>query len=422
MNNTGKKILILGIVIAIAVASILAFYPTIVAPPTGVEVVNLHKQSVEEDINNFSNIQDYKFNDELYGKIIDKLDLYKDEEFMSESEIDYQIKSLVKKYVPIFIESCDEKFRASVWNEEDHKKILNRINQLKALRVDFGSAEVIVGSDLDNINRIEKVIYNYKKAKKVAEYIRFYSVDNANQKIEEADNYSKMTPLHNCTSLVNKLSKVKINIGNSHYSFVETEVNRMGNYRYMIESDFDKLTQEVYGKIAEYRNNKHKYGSTAKSEVALNDKARQFYDEAKIYFMRKEISINTNSQWVSMSSPSTLYRAYQSSSNYNRHSSDAMMYFTIKGYETFTFYVRSNGESAYDYVLVGLNQRPSLTSHYITTKDKPNSGTSFSNYTKVTIPYLSKTQTYTIYVVYHKDNSNNFGTDRGYVLIPYENN
>lgn len=38
MSNTGKKILILGIVIAIAIAGILAFYPTIVAPPTDVPV------------------------------------------------------------------------------------------------------------------------------------------------------------------------------------------------------------------------------------------------------------------------------------------------------------------------------------------------------------------------------------------------
>lgn len=53
MSNTGKKILILGIVIAIAIAGILAFYPTIVAPPTDVPVNNLHKSSLEANINGF---------------------------------------------------------------------------------------------------------------------------------------------------------------------------------------------------------------------------------------------------------------------------------------------------------------------------------------------------------------------------------
>lgn len=57
MSNTGKKILILGIVIAIAIAGILAFYPTIVAPPTDVPVNNLHKSSLEANINGFSDTE-----------------------------------------------------------------------------------------------------------------------------------------------------------------------------------------------------------------------------------------------------------------------------------------------------------------------------------------------------------------------------
>ena len=65
-----------------------------------------------------------------------------------------------------------------------------------------------------------------------------------------------------------------------------------------------------------------------------------------------------------MTSPSTSYRAYQSSSNYNRHNSDATMSFTIKGYDTFTFYIRSNGESNYDYVIVGLDKMPTIGDNY----------------------------------------------------------
>jgi hypothetical protein len=44
------------------------------------------------------------------------------------------------------------------------------------------------------------------------------------------------------------------------------------------------------------------------------------------------------------------------------------------------------------------------------------------NYSPVTLNNLTKSRTYTIYVVYHKDGSDNKGTDRGYVLIPYVNN
>ena len=123
-----------------------------------------------------------------------------------------------------------------------------------------------------------------------------------------------------------------------------------------------------------------------------------------------------------MISPSTLYRAYQSSSNYNKDNSEATMYFTINGYDTFTFYIRSNGESDHDYVMVGKDSRPTTSSNYTTTKGSPSSGTNLYNYKTVTLNNLSKSSTYTIYVVYRKDSSVSQGTDRGYVLIPYENN
>ena len=91
MNNTGKKILILGIVIAIAIAGILAFYPTIVAPPTDVSVNNLHKSSLETNLNGFSDTENTIFNDSIYNVVVDKLGMYKSEGFMTEEEIDYQI-------------------------------------------------------------------------------------------------------------------------------------------------------------------------------------------------------------------------------------------------------------------------------------------------------------------------------------------
>ena len=117
MSNTGKKILILGIVIAIAIAGILAFYPTIVAPPTDVPVNNLHKSSLEANINGFSDTENTIFNDSIYNVVVDKLGMYKSEGFMTEEEIDYQTKALVQKYLPIFTKLSHAKFGASTWRE-----------------------------------------------------------------------------------------------------------------------------------------------------------------------------------------------------------------------------------------------------------------------------------------------------------------
>lgn len=422
MNNTGKKILILGIVIAIAIAGILAFYPTIVAPPTDVPVNNLHKSSLEANINGFSDTENTIFNDSIYNVVVDKLGMYKSEGFMTEEEIDYQTKALVQKYLPIFTKLSHAKFRASTWRESDHKAMLNRIAHLRTLKVDYGETSAVAGSYETDLRRIEQIISNYKEAKKVASYSTFYSVSDANTKIQNAEKYRTMDPLSNCTDLTNKLAAVKSNIGNSHYYQVESKVNEMANYRNMTEEAFNSLMSTANSKIQEYDNNRSKYGYNAKTTDALKQKAAEYYRSAKEFYTRKEINISTNYQWTSMTSPSTSYRAYQSSSNYNRHSSDATMSFTIKGYDTFTFYIRSNGEPNFDYVIVGLDKMPTTGDNYKDTKGNAQSGTSLYNYSPVTLNNLTKSRTYTIYVVYHKDGSDNKGTDRGYVLIPYANN
>ena len=422
MNNTGKKILILGIVIAIAIAGILAFYPTIVAPPTDVPVNNLHKSSLEANINGFSDTENTIFNDSIYNVVVDKLGMYKSEGFMTEEEIDYQTKALVQKYLPIFTKLSHAKFRASTWRESDHKAMLNRIAHLRTLKVDYGETTAVAGSYEEDLRKIEQIISNYKEAKKVATYSTFHSVSDANAKIQSAEKYRTMSPLSNCADLTNKLAAVKSNIGNSHYYQVEAKVNEMANYRNMTEETFNALMSTTNSKIKEYDNNRSKYGSNAKSTESLKQRAADYARNAKEFFTRKEINISTNYQWTNMTSPSTSYRAYQSSSNYNRHNSDATMSFTIKGYDTFTFYIRSNGEPNFDYVIVGLDKMPTTGDNYKDTKGNAQSGTSLYNYSAVTLNNLTKSKTYTIYVVYHKDGSNNNGTDRGYVLIPYANN
>lgn len=421
MNTTGKKILILGIVIAIAIAGILAFYPTIVAPPTDVTVNNLHKSSLEANISGFSDTENTIFNDSIYNVVVDKLSLYKSEAFMTDEEIDYQTKALVQKYLPIFTKLCHAKFRASNWRESDHKAMLERIAHLRTLKVDYGETSAVAGSYETDLHRIEQIISNYKEAKKVATYSTFYSVSDANTKIQNAEKYRTMSPLSNCTDLTNKLAAVKSNIGNSHYYQVEAKVNEMANYRNMTEEAFNALMSTANSKIQEYDSNRSKYGYNAKTTDALKRRAAEHYRNAKEFYTRKEINITTNYQWTNISSPSSSYRAYQSSSNHNRGDSEATMYFTIKGYDTFTFYIRSYGESNHDYVMIGKDSRPTTSSNYANTKGSASPGTDLYNYKSVTLNNLSKSSTYTIYVIYRKDSTVNEGTDRGYVLIPYEN-
>lgn len=418
MSNTAKKILILTTVMILAVAGILVFYPTIVAPPGAVTAENLHIKDISSTLNGFSAQQTYVYNDSVYVTVTDKIELYRKESFLTGEEIDYQVKSLVQKYIPIFVELCYKKFNASAWRESDHTAIRKRINELKRLTVDGGRTKVVTGSYLTDLVNIEGIIDTYYEAKKAAALSSFVSVSDANSKITKAENYRNSPYIKNCTELVNKLAAVKVNIGNSHYFYVERQVATLRNYRNMTKDEFRSQVNAVNNKIQEYENNKSKYGSSAKVTKVLKDTAAELYREAMAYYEKPEIRIDTNGQWSSFSSPYSSYRGYLSSSNWHRASTNSTMSFTIKGYNSFTFKIRSNGEGNYDFVMVALNRLPLRDNNYSSTKGSP----SAFAYKDVTFTGLDKSTSYTVYVTYTKDGSNDYADDRGYVLIPYVTN
>lgn len=132
-------------------------------------------------------------------------------------------------------------------------------------------------------------------------------------------------------------------------------------------------------------------------------------------------SIDLQDQWRMSSAvknpDSSLYDGvYESFSNYNVNSSSATCVITINEYSNFKFYIRSYGEGSYDYVNVyDLDGANTIKA---TTKGKSNSGTTLSSYTLVEFTNLDGRE-HTIKIVYLKDSSGNSGTDRGYLMIPY---
>jgi hypothetical protein len=139
-------------------------------------------------------------------------------------------------------------------------------------------------------------------------------------------------------------------------------------------------------------------------------------------------TIDLNNQWeltTAISNPdSTLYDGvYQSFSNKGVNNSAALMYIDIVGYSSFKFYVRSNAESTYDFVVVSnldstlTNGTTSGSAVKMTTSGKQQSGTSINSYTLVEFTGIDM-GAHRITVMYRKDSSSNSGDDRGYVLIP----
>ena len=424
MKNIGSKILILGFVIAVAVAGVLVFYPTIVKPPVDVAMNNPHTANAEATIGDFvENVNDFAHNDSLFYAMVDKLEVYRLEKYLTEDELDKQTLSLVRSYVPIFRKWCNSKFGESTWNaKEDHPRMQKRIADVRALTIGPENARVTAVSDTheDDLEYVETVIRDYNKATEVAKSSSFVSVDKTKKTIDEANKYYNKEPLDNCKELRTKLSEVKVKIGKSHYAKVEAKVEELALYRYKTEDSFNALKETAKSMIEEYDSNRYIYGSSAKTSDDLWRKYNSYI---------KFIDINPNSQWEYIDSPDSSYRALQSYYNKGRDGYNATMYFDISGYDEFTFYIRSYGETDHDYVNVykvlktnSLGSYPPTSSYCRgSTYAKSTSGTSIYYYTPVKYTDLDRNQTYRIYVVYQKDNLYSYYDDRGYVLIPYAN-
>ena len=137
----------------------------------------------------------------------------------------------------------------------------------------------------------------------------------------------------------------------------------------------------------------------------------------------KNYTVDLNNQWQTSSDianpDSTSYDGvYESNSNYHVSNGVATMSINIVGYDSFKVLVRSNGESNYDYVIVGkIDAQPTTSDYQADTKGAATGGTAVSDYKEVMFSGLGGTG-HIIYIAYRKDNSSDSGTDRGYVLIP----
>lgn len=97
----------------------------------------------------------------------------------------------------------------------------------------------------------------------------------------------------------------------------------------------------------------------------------------------------------------------------------------IFGYESFKLYIRSYAQSSYDYVMVSqLDQTINGSTSYSNTtlvkahtRGNQKRGTAISDYTLVEFTGIDGGE-HLITVVYRKDTSGNSYDDRGYVLIP----
>lgn len=178
--------------------------------------------------------------------------------------------------------------------------------------------------------------------------------------------------------------------------------------------------------------------STAIQDI-VNEEQNQVANFLDATTVAKSVTVEPtySGGWVldNTNNPSTsLYNMYKSNTNKGVSNSVDMMKVTFKGYDSFTIYIRSYGETYWDYVVAsslnyvlpttsssypgGSTSSPTMSGAAAMTKNNSQSGTALSYYTPVTYSNLDPNTQYYITVAYRKDGSGNQNDDRGYVLIP----
>lgn len=150
------------------------------------------------------------------------------------------------------------------------------------------------------------------------------------------------------------------------------------------------------------------------------------YNETISLNLPSSVVIDLNDEWITGTtnpSPSKYY-SFESRESKGVDNSGDYIFLKIKGYTTYTLFIRSNGENRSDYVMVS---KPDASITYLTeyndtnvyahTYTSANAGTGLTAYTEVTFTGLTKEE-HTITIVYKKDSADSQGSDAGYVLIP----
>lgn len=165
--------------------------------------------------------------------------------------------------------------------------------------------------------------------------------------------------------------------------------------------------------------------------ITVTDKLTGLQSTCSVLVINRSYSVILNSQWrlsTSIYTPdASIYDGvYESYSNKGINDSYARMYIDIVGYKRFKFYIRSDAEGIFDYVMVSqLNKTITGTTSYDNTslvkshtRGNQNSSTNISGYKLVEFTNIDETRTHRITIVYRKDSSTSSGSDRGYLLIP----
>lgn len=281
--KTSVKILLLVLFSIGAIAGVLVFAKTRVAPPSNLELVDQYSINLESSCATFDTIKDFIDSRMEYIRLDDKLNRFLSENTIDAKHSDEYRKKIDETYGKSLKTYGFGLFQKSVWPEDKLNELLTMLSSLKEDKLTTGenavSNEFITSSD-----KINSIIADYRTALRLSRNTSFNGVSDASSKIQKAKGYKGAEYLKNNAALVNALDALPGRIAQSHYGHVSGLVNALGGY-YSVSKDYymNTLIPRADNAINEYKNTKI-YGGNKQNVSDLENRAVNLVTAAMNYY------------------------------------------------------------------------------------------------------------------------------------------
>ncbi len=281
--KTSIKILLLIFFSIGAIAGVLVFAKTQVAPPSEIEITDQYVQTLANNSDSLRSISNFDDLRNAYIKSADKISRFYKEHAISATNADANHQSIAETYGNALINYGFGIFRKSVWPKDDLNNLQLYLTELSSERLTSGRSVVSNGFTA-KADKIRSIIKSYDAAWSHSKKNGFNSVDDAREKIQKARNYASADYLRNNTELVNTLNAMPAKIERSHYAYVSNCVNDLNKYTSVSREHFvNTLGQKAQTAIDEYKSAEF-YGNNKREIQALEERLLELVNAAANYY------------------------------------------------------------------------------------------------------------------------------------------
>ncbi len=282
--KTSVKILLLVLFSIGAIAGVLVFAKTRVAPPSNLELVNQYSINLESETKSFDNIKDFAESRREYIRMDDKLQCFLNENAIDTKVSDEYRKKIDESYGKVLSSYSFGLLQRSVWPEDKLNEMLAMLSSLKADKLTTGE-NAVTEDFIVSANKINNIVGEYRDALRLSRNTSFSGVNDASTKIQKAKNYRSADYLKNNAALVSALDILTSRIAQSHYSHVNILVNALGNYAGVTKEYYiNTLMPRSDNAITEYKNTKI-YGASKPSVSDLENSAVSLVTSGMNYYV-----------------------------------------------------------------------------------------------------------------------------------------